>query len=72
MNTAEKKILNNFLGLLERLNPTMKLNIIERLKESIKTHISPTNNLKSSFGAWKSDDSADKLIDSIRNSRLFA
>ena len=69
MSTADKKILNNYLGLLERLNPTMKLNIIERLKESVKTHKSPTTKHKSSFGAWKSNDSADKLIDSLRNSR---
>lgn len=68
MDAVEKKILNNYLGLLERLNPTMKLNLIERLKKSVETSTS-SSNIKSSYGAWASEESAEELISSIRSSR---
>ncbi len=69
MDAAEKKILNNYLSLLERLNPTMKLNLIDRLTESVKSHISLESKIQSSFGAWESDETAEELIDLIRTSR---
>ncbi|MEP0365745.1 MAG: hypothetical protein ABJN36_09695 [Cyclobacteriaceae bacterium] len=70
MNTADQKILNNYLGLLERLNTKMKLDIIDRLKKSIKSQIS-TEKMKSSFGSWKSDESPEELIDTLRSNRNF-
>lgn len=71
METDERKILNNYLGLLERLSPEMKVNIIEELTESIKSGKSLRSNMKSSFGAWDSEDSAKELIDKIRDSRYI-
>jgi len=70
MNTADRKILNNYLGLLERLNTRMKLDIIERLKESVKSKPS-SEKMKLAFGAWESDESAEELIDTLRINRNF-
>ena len=69
MDAVDKKILNNYLGLLERLNPTMKSNLIDRLSRSVKSRVSAKSKMKSAFGAWNSDESAEDLIELIRNSR---
>jgi hypothetical protein len=69
MSTAEQKILNNYLGLLEGLTPRMKLDLIERLKESAKINVPTKFSLKAAFGAWKSEESAEELIISVRSSR---
>lgn len=70
MSTADQKILDNYFGLLERLNKKMKLDIIERLKKSVKSQGS-TENMKASFGSWKSNESAEELIESLRRNRNF-
>ena len=69
MDAVDKKILNNYLGLLERLNPTMKLNLIDQLKKSVKSRVSTKSQMKSAFGSWNSDESAEELIELIQNSR---
>lgn len=69
MNIAEKKILNNYLNLLERLSPKMKLNLSEQLKKSAKVQTPSKSNLKIAFGAWKSSETAEELIQTIRSSR---
>tara|TARA_R110000796_G_scaffold96719_1_gene202904 strand:+ start:305251 stop:305487 length:237 start_codon:yes stop_codon:yes gene_type:complete len=69
MDAIDKKILNNYLGLLERLSPTMKLNLIDRLTKSVKSKASAKSKMKSAFGAWSSDESAEELIKRIQNSR---
>ncbi len=68
MDAIDKKILNNYLGLLEGLNPSLKLKLIDKLTKTIKTR-SIKSKIKMSFGAWKSDETADELIDKIRSSR---
>ena len=69
MDAIDKKILNNYLGLLERLSPTMKLNLIDRLTKSVKSSASSKPKMKASFGAWSSNESAEELIQQIQNSR---
>ncbi len=69
MDAADKKIVNNYLRLLERLTPAMKLNLIDRLTESVKLGDSSKSKIKSAFGAWSSDESAEEIIDTIHKSR---
>jgi len=69
MDAVDKKILNNYLGLLEQLDPIMKSKLIDRLKDSIKSNVSIKSRMKSAFGAWESSESAEELIDHIRRSR---
>ncbi|WP_339606116.1 hypothetical protein [uncultured Roseivirga sp.] len=47
----------------------MKLNLIDRLTKSVKSKASAKSKMKSAFGAWSSDESAEELIKRIQNSR---
>jgi hypothetical protein len=69
MKAAEKKILNNYWRLIKSLSPAMQSWLLERLKEGEENSAVSSRKLKSSFGAWVSDESADELIENIRNSR---
>ncbi len=69
MNTVDEKILDNYFGLLNHLNPTLKMELIDRLKESVKSENPSKSTIKLAFGAWHSDESAEELINSIRISR---
>ena len=69
MEKAENKILNSYWGLLSNLNTKLKLDLIEKLTQSIKSDHSKKSKIKSAFGAWKSDETAEELIEKIRSSR---
>ncbi|WP_205656057.1 hypothetical protein [Algoriphagus formosus] len=47
----------------------MKLSLIDLLSESVKTRGSSKSKMKTAFGAWESDESAEDLIETIRTSR---
>lgn len=69
---ANTEILQNYLGLLHNLNPTTKIELIEKLSKSIKKDIKPKKNrFENSFGAWHGDETADEIIAEIRSSRTF-
>jgi len=65
-------LIEGYLRLLDNLSPSKKLDLISKLTLSVKTDIS---NRKKSFykayGAWVSKQSADEIINDIRNSRTF-
>ena len=69
MDAIDKKIMNNYLGLLEGLNSMMKLTIIDRLKKSVKSNVATESKRKAAFGAWNSAESAEELIENIKSSR---
>jgi hypothetical protein len=70
--TINNQILNNYLAFLETLSPGAKLDIISKLTQSLKSEVKPKKNLfDSSFGAWVGKESADDIIRSIRDSRMF-
>ena len=66
------KLIDNYFALLKNLSTNSKLDLIAKLSQSIKTDIS---NKRSSFdkayGAWDSEESADELIATIKESRTF-
>lgn len=69
---TEINILNNYWGLLNNLNPHIKLSLIEKLLKSLKRDINTKkNDFKKAFGAWESDESAEEIIAQIRASRVF-
>lgn len=70
MDAVEQKILNGYLGLIKSLTPTMKLNLIKRLKESMKTPKAEGSQIEEAFGSWHSNESAEELIKTIRSSRM--
>lgn len=65
-------IINGYVGLLENLSPDNKLDLISKLTESVKTDLgNKKSTFKKSFGAFKSEKTAEEIIEEIRNSRLF-
>lgn len=74
MKTVDIHTLLNesYLQLLKNLSPSHKLDLIAKLTQSVKDDIQEKNNsFERSFGAWQSEESADEIVESIRNSRKF-
>ena len=65
-------LVDSYFGLLRNLSPDSKLELITRLSESMKTTKKKKDvSLKSLFGAFDSEKSAETIIAEIRNSRVF-
>jgi len=65
-------LIDGYLRLLYNLSPSDKLDLISKLTLSVKMDF--TERKKSfykAFGAWESKQSADEIINDIRNSRTF-
>jgi hypothetical protein len=74
MKTSETNtsIVDGYIGLLDNLSPSNKLDIISKLTESVKTDLSKKrSSFKKSFGAFVSKKSAESIIKEIRDSRVF-
>ena len=64
-------LLDSYAGLLNRLSPNDKLELIARLTASVKSDLAAEkSSFKESFGAFESEQSAEEIIDDIRNSRV--
>ena len=74
MNQAKNinnSIIDGYLRLLENLTPSSKLDLISKLSTSIKSDISSKkSSFKKSFGAFKSKQTAEEIIEDIRSSRV--
>jgi hypothetical protein len=65
-------IVSSYLRLLENLNPASKQELIAGLSRSLKADLSKSKErFIMAFGAWKSEKSAELLIDEIQVSRSF-
>ena len=76
MNTSSNAVvMNNYLGLFKRLNRETKIHLVARLMNDIADEPEKTRSKKDVvnrfFGAFKSDKSAEEMIDEIRSSRKF-
>ena len=74
MNTTDlnSTIVQSYLPLLDNLSPSSKLDLISQLTASVKSDITnKKSSFKRAFGAFRSDKSADEIIDEIRSSRTF-
>jgi len=64
--------LESYFGLIRNLSPELKLDLIEKLSKTLKSSLSENqSSYKSTFGAWKSDKSADEIIAELREKRSF-
>lgn len=65
-------LIESYFGLLKNLSADSKLELIAKLSNSMKT-TKPLKevDLKSLYGAFVSDKSADELIDEIKQARTF-
>jgi hypothetical protein len=65
-------IIDGYMAFLENLSPGAKLDIISKLTQSLKSDVRPKENrFERSFGAWVGTETAEELIQDIRNSRTF-
>ena len=65
-------LIDGYLRLLDNLSQSNKLDLISRLTLSVKTDITDRKKyFFKAFGAWESKQSADEIINDIRNSRTF-
>ena len=72
MESESFNISDNYLSLLSNLSPETKLELISKLKDSLKPRKKrATISLKKLFGAFKSNKPADQIILEIRNARTF-
>ena len=60
-----------YFGFLKNLNPDSKLDLISKLSQSLKkSDETPQVSLQSLFGAYKSEETADEIIEQLRASRV--
>jgi hypothetical protein len=74
MRTAEDNItiIDGYVGLLSNLSLRDKLDLISKLTVSAKTDLTrKESSFKKAFGAFKSEKTAEEIIDEIRSSRMF-
>ncbi|HEY6437950.1 MAG TPA: hypothetical protein VIY47_15275 [Ignavibacteriaceae bacterium] len=73
MKTAEinTTIVDGYVGLLDNLSTSNKLDLISKLTVSVKTDLTnKKSSFKKAFGAFDSKKSAEEIIEEIRNSRV--
>ena len=72
MAYTEKNIINAYAVLFEGLSSVSKIELIELLKESLKTDKkSNKDDFFESFGAFGSKKTAEEIISEIKSSRKF-
>ena len=73
MNTSleHNNLADYYFGFLKNLNSDSKLDLISKLSRSLKENDTTSEpSLQSLFGAYKSKESAEEIIDKIRQSRV--
>lgn len=69
---ANTHIIDGYMAFLEALSPGAKLDLISKLTQSLKSEIKPKETpFKNSFGAWSGSESAEEIVNGIKNSRTF-
>ena len=68
---ADNSIVKGYAELLDSLRSSMKLDLIAKLSDSIKSDLKSEKSLfQKSFGAFESKKSAEEIITEIRSSRM--
>lgn len=64
-------IADNYFGMIKNLSRDVKIELISRISDSLKKPSSQENDSwKNLFGAYNSEQSAEEIIDDLRNSRF--
>ena len=73
MNSSQNiNIADYYFGFLKNLKHDSKLDLITKLSESLKMSEKKENSsLKSLFGTWQSEETAEEIISELRSSRTF-
>lgn len=69
---ANISLADYYFGFLKNLNSESKLDLISKLSQSLREERRTKNiSLKSLFGAYETDETAEEIIKEIRESRVF-
>lgn len=69
--TSQTSNADYYFGVLSNLNAKSKLDLIAQLSQSLRQeYASEKESLKSLFGAYKSEETAEEIIEAIRSSRV--
>lgn len=72
MTFTDKNIVENYFGLFESLNAISKLELIEKLKKSLKAESkSKEDDFYGSFGAFSTEKTSDEINAALKSSRKF-
>jgi len=64
-------IADNYFGMIKNLSAEVKLELISRISDSLRGFSTPKNDSwKKLFGAYDSKQSAEEIIEDLRNSRF--
>ncbi|KAF0235824.1 MAG: hypothetical protein FD181_3211 [Prolixibacteraceae bacterium] len=71
MKTGNVNIVDNYWGMIKNLSTDVRLELISRILNSLKSDISveKTDSWKLLFGAFETSQSADEIIEDLRKSR---
>ena len=65
-------LIDGYVQLLDNLSPDIKLDLISKLTQSVKSDMKPKKKaFKKAFGGFTSKKSAEEIINEIHNSRNF-
>jgi uncharacterized protein YegL len=67
--TMNESTLNKYFGVLENLDVNSKKKLIIKLTNSISSQSERRQKLDNIFGAWNGDETAEEIIEGIKNSR---
>lgn len=72
MKTGNVDIADNYWGMIKNLSTDVRLELISRISNSLKSDISveKTDSWKLLFGAFESSQTADEIIKDLRISRF--
>ena len=72
MTFTDKNIIENYFALFESLNSLSKIELIEKLKKSLKAETKNKEiDFYKSFGAFSDDKTSDEINAAIKSSRKF-
>ena len=68
---ARNLIADNYFGMIKNLSTDVKLELISRISDSLrKASNQDIDSWKNLFGAYNSEQSAEEIIEDLRNSRF--
>ncbi len=71
MKSGNVNIADNYWGMIKNLSADVRLELISRISNSLKSDksIEKSDSWKLLFGAFESEQSADEIIEDLRQSR---
>lgn len=69
---ADNLIAESYFNMIKALSPEIRLELISRISDSLRNTITPKDDSwKDLFGAFDSEQSAEEIIEDLRNSRCM-